>query len=66
MIAAATVDAELVVGLPNSGEKIEADDIPPLVKAAEMFSLPRLHDVCSNWLSGEDFLNPSIGEKWHP
>ncbi|XP_077869062.1 rho-related protein racA-like [Saccoglossus kowalevskii] len=48
-------------GLPHFAENLSRDTLQALKKAAEIFHLPRLSEICKNIENDEEFLNPSIG-----
>uniref|UniRef100_A0ABM0GWV1 Rho-related protein racA-like n=1 Tax=Saccoglossus kowalevskii TaxID=10224 RepID=A0ABM0GWV1_SACKO len=51
----------LYAGLPHFAENLSRDTLQALKKAAEIFHLPRLSEICKNIENDEEFLNPSIG-----
>lgn len=53
----------LYTGLPKlpDVDDVNEDDIRDLDRVAAIFKLQQLQTICSNFLSEQDFLNPSIG-----
>ena len=48
-------------GLPNVDEDSPEAELDALLKAADIFYLPRLGEIITNIQNSEEFLNPSIG-----
>ncbi|OWF34060.1 rho-related protein racA-like [Mizuhopecten yessoensis] len=44
----------------NDKDMIEQDELADVMRIADMFEIPRLRDICQNYLSEQEFLNPSI------
>ncbi|XP_060078518.1 rho-related protein racA-like [Ylistrum balloti] len=47
--------------LSNDQDQIDPEELDDIMNLAATFKLPKLTEICQNCLSGQAFLNPSIG-----
>ncbi|KAK3106574.1 hypothetical protein FSP39_022813 [Pinctada imbricata] len=47
--------------LPEDPDEMGQDEVSELIRVAKLFDMPQLVTICTNYVTGQDFLNPSIG-----